>query len=290
MNNVDPRYLLLITQQHFKSDPITKYYIQPLEQRGVSSAFMTTGKLWTNTKGTATAKEMDFDLKNWLKKADDAGITTLLVASAKHFTKLTKCKKASTRFGYIDKCVYPGYEHMNVILAMNYMALFYQSNKQENFDLALDTLAAFHSNNYTEKSVGDILQDVSYPDTLDAIQAGLEHLHEYEEITCDIETHGLRFETAGIISIAFGMDEHSAICFCVDRTDAHNTTFEVIIEELEKFFREYEGKIYFHNALFDVKILIYVIFMRNQYHNWEGMLDGLEVFKYCPIDHLPSYQ
>lgn len=130
-----------------------------------------------------------------------------------------------------------------------------------------------------------IIHSEYYPETYENIQQALNQLHQHSSLTCDIETFSLKFHKAGIGSIAFAWDEHNGFAFTVDYYEhpvneigdygVHglNTSIQKVLKE---FFESYQGTLIFHNAAYDVKVLIYVLWMQNLLDT-AGLLTGLEV-------------
>jgi DNA polymerase-1 len=206
-------------------------------------------------------------LVNLLKAIDSLNITTLLVADGNYFKVLTKERKAEPHYGYIKQCKIEGYEHLSIILAPNYQALFYNPALQNRLDMSLDTLVSHIDGSFKELG-SDIIKSASYPQTENQKIESLEMLFNYISITCDIETTSLRFEQGVIGTIAFAWNKHEGIAFDVD---------DNILIHLKNFFESYPGDIWFHNALFDVKFLIYHLYM-NHSTDYIGLQKGLDVF------------
>ena len=124
-----------------------------------------------------------------------------------------------------------------------------------------------------------IIHSEYYPKTNADIQAALDSLHQYPELQCDLEAFSLMFDKAGIGTAGFSWDEHNGIAFLVDYVPY---VFPKVIDEqthygqqrdntevkqmLYDFFMKYEGKLTYHNGNYDIKILIYELFM-------DGLLD-----------------
>src|SRR5690606_30598423 len=125
------------------------------------------------------------------------GVTALLVTDSAYFKVLTNERKAEPHHGYALPCKIKGYEHVKVILSLNYQALIYNPDLQSKLDLSLDTLASVRTNTYQALGTG-IIHSASYPKTLQDIAGALQSLHQYEALTCDIEAFSLRFNEAGI--------------------------------------------------------------------------------------------
>lgn len=114
-----------------------------------------------------------------------------------------------------------------------------------------------------------------YPKEPEEIQEILDRLIGAPSLACDIETWSLKHYDAGLRSICFCTSEHTGVAFRVDKQ--RDTPDMEIRSMLREFFVNYKGTLLFHNMSFDVYVLIYQLFM-NSLTDYEGMLEGLEVF------------
>lgn len=131
----------------------------------------------------------------------------------------------------------------------------------------------------------DIIHSAEYPKDVERIRQLLEQLHQYPELSCDIEAFSLRFYEAGVGTISFAWDQHNGIGFACDYKelevpeDGFYGEFVpnlAIREVLRTWFESYKGKLTWHNATYDVKVLIYTLWM-NHPLDTPGLLKGLEI-------------
>lgn len=237
-----------------------------------------------NKFNKTTAKIIKEYLDTLLKSLDSLGITTLYVCDAAYFKALTKSRKADPHYGYILDCKIKGYEHMKVILGANYQRLFYNPAIQIKIDLSLKTLVE-HKQGIHITLGSSIIHSEAYPDTINEIKKALNQLHQHDALVVDLETFSLIFNEAGIGTIAFAWDKHNGIAFCCDYVPLHGATFapygrkvhQALIKGfLLDFFLSYKGKLIYHNANFDIKVLIYELFMRKNLLNQQGLINGLQ--------------
>lgn len=260
-------------------------YIEPLIARGVAEEEMIAFTLKYNSEGKAPAKFVKEYLDNLLPALDGLGVKHLLVTDATYFKTLAGQGKADPHFGYVLPCKIKGYEHMNVVLSLNYQQLIYNPQLQAKLDLSLHTLASAIGGTYQAIGSG-IIHSAQYPQTWQEIRAALQSLHQYPSLSCDIEGFSLRFNEAGVGTIAFAWDKHNGIAFPVDyqtyaeRPDegyhgwyGADVPLQIMLRE---FFETYQGEITFHNAPYDVKALIYTLWMKSLLDT-EGLLKGLDV-------------
>lgn len=274
----DVNTAILIKSDSLNKSQLEHFYIKPLERLGLVPDNFIAFDLYYPTTGNLKAAEAKQYCNNLLKALDSLNITTLIVCDSTYFKYLTGITKTSTARGYVKPCsIYP-YKHMNVILSSNYNAIYHNDSAQIDIDRSL-TLLHSHLTNNGSSSVNlfqhKIIESEAYPDTLFDIHTWLQHLSKYPMLSCDIETYSLRFEKAGIGTIGFAWDMHNGIAFSVDPDPI--TKNEDVRIALKEFFINYKGTLLFHNILFDAKILIYQLFMKDD-ADWEGMQEGLEVF------------
>jgi len=283
-------------------DPLTKLGIQPDSMLGLSLTY--------NAQNKAPISLVNDSLITILKACEKLGITTLLVADATYFKKLTGESKAEPHHGYIKPCtvtrkvevfdeikdtyktIKKPYE-INIILSVNYQQLFFKPDIQDKLTMSLETLVNHTQGTHVDLGI-DIIHSSIYGYDPSEIEDILDDLHQYPELTCDIEAFSLIFSKAGIGTISFAWDEHNGIAFPVDymdREEGYNKADGFVGTQsdnpeikklLRRFFETYKGKLTYHGGTYDIKILIYELFMDSMLDN-KGLLDGLDVM-YRSID------
>jgi len=261
---------VLIKESSFAKPTLEKMYVQPLIDRGIPPEDIIALSLKYNDQGKAPAKLIKDHLQIILQACVKLQVDTLLVADGNYFKTLTKERKAEPHHGYIKKCAIKTFEHINVILSVNYQVLFYNPTQQDKIDMSLDTVIG-HVNG-THQDLGlNIIHNAYYPETTADIKAMIHTLHQYPTLTCDIETFSLALDEAGIGTIAFAWNQNNGCAFAVDLGPT-----DEIRDYLKEFFVQYEGTLIYHNGCFDIKILIYNLFM-NSPLDTVGLLYGLEI-------------
>lgn len=286
---------LLVKSTAFKHQEIMSNYVFPLEAHGVSQKDMIAFTLDYDENGKASVSFMKAYLAKLLPALDSLGVTTLYVTDGAYFKTLTKEGKAEPHFGYIKDCKIEGFGHMKVVLGLNYQQLIYNPDLQAKLDLSLKTLASHMQGTYQVLGA-NIIHSAQYPETPESIAAALRGLLEYQSLTCDIEAFSLRFEEAGIGTISFAWDEHNGIAFACDYKEIwdangqHDPDCDIDIAAyygfnkpnpeirglLREFFEHYRGKVIWHNAPYDLKCIIYTLWMKDPLDT-EGLLTGLEI-------------
>jgi len=271
---------LLIKPPQLVETQLRQYYIKPLENKGLSNDRIIAFDVDTNPKGKVTATIAKAYLKKALKALDNLGVTTIFVCDAMYFKTLTKEGKADPHYGYVLQCAIDGYTHMDIVLGVNYSAIYYNPKLSDKLDLAIATLANKTTGIYTPVG-SSIIKSAYYPTDFNQIKAAINNLHTHKVLTCDIETFSLNFWEAGIGTIAFAWNQHEGVAFSVDHVtpkgwlEARQKENKGVKELLRKFFDMYKGTIIYHNATFDIKILIYELYMTHSLDN-KNLLYGIE--------------
>lgn len=281
---------VLVKSSSFNKQELQINYINPLVKRGIAEQEMIAFTLKYNSDGKAPATVIKEYLGNLLPALDGLGVKHLYVADANYFKTLAGQGKADPHYGYVLPCKIKGYEHMSVVLGLNHQALIYNPALQAKLDLSLFTLASGVAGNY--QAIGsNIIHSAQYPKSWQEIRAALQSLHQYPSLTCDIEGFSLRFEKAGVATIAFAWDKHNGIAFAVDYQPTYIGVDPLKDAEgnygwfgpdvplrimLREFFESYQGELTFHNAPYDIKALIYALWM-DDLLDTKGLLHGLDV-------------
>lgn len=276
---------LLVKGTAFKQHELEANYVNPLISLGIPRAEMIAFTLDYDEKGKAPVIHIKSYLGKLLPALDSLGVQTLYVTDAAFFKTLTKQGKADPHFGYVLPCKMEGFEHLKVVLGLNYQQLIYNPDLQAKLDLSLKTLASHMQGTYQALGA-NIIHSAQYPETPESIAAALRGLLEYQSLTCDIEAFSLRFEEAGIGTVAFAWDEHNGIAFPCDyfaypsQNEEGNWglkgTNPIVRDLLREFFEHYQGKVIWHNATYDVKVILYTLWMKDPLDT-EGLLYGLEI-------------
>ncbi len=270
---------VLVKQDALEKTSLEKHYITPLGSIGDKAISFSLEYKKKKLKASEGREYLD----QLLKALDSLSTKYLYVCDTEYFKLLTGQRKATGAIGYTFPCVVKGYEHMTVVLGVNYKQLFYDPSVQDKLDMSLQTLSDVVQGTYEDPGKG-IIHSAQYPTDIDSISDFLDSLHQYPELSCDIETFSLKFWEAGIGTIAFAWDKHNGGAFAVDYRpinkimttgshglQSHNHNVKVLIR---RFFEKYGGKITYHNANFDVKVLIYELYMDHELDN-AGLINGL---------------
>lgn len=268
-----PQVAILVKQNAFaQTRNIEKYYINKLVDLGIDlSDIMVVPLSYDKKKVTVKyAKMWLADVREYLPDS----CKTLLVTDGEYFKVITDAKKADPYHGYVEPCTLEGFEDFNAVLSINFHALVYNPDLQGKLDRSLEVVADHLKNNYVAPGT-DIIHEEHYPQSVEAIAKWLDKLHQYPRLSCDIEAFSLKFYDAGIGTISFAWDEHCGIAFPVDlQTFAHDASSVRWL--LKQFFQTYKGELIYHNSGYDVKVLVYQLFMTNL-ADYKNMLGGVHL-------------
>ena len=285
------RVALLMKVTAFKKDELQKHYVTPLAVHGTMPNNVVAFTLEYNEFGKAPVKHIKEYLGSLLPALTSLKTEYLYCADSAFFKALTGQQKADIHAGYVMPCKVAGFEHMKVVLGLNYQQLIYDPTLQGKLDASLFALASHFKGGYQAPGTGIIKQAV-YPEALSSIQAALNDLHGYPELAADIEAFSLRFNEAGIGTIAFAPNTSCFVAFPVDYKPNDMTLAPlnedrrkefgryvpdpVVRAALKKFFTTYKGKLTWHSAGYDCKVIIYTLWMKAP-DDTAGLLEGLEV-------------
>jgi len=271
------KYALLIKDTALERPQLKKYYGDPLSERGLPTEQLAIIGLPYADNNRVPAKEGRQTLIQTFQNLQRLGITDILIADTHYFKLATGKTNTGEQLGNVLKPKFDEFNEFNIVLSINYQALYYNDAQAIPLNNSLDTFSALMTNTYSETGK-DIIHSEYYPKELFQVEETLNALHQYPRLTCDIETFSLRFYEAGLGTIAFAWDKHNGVAISVEHGLHLNKYAENVRTLLKQFFENYEGRLIFHNALFDVKVLIYQLFM-NHPHDIQGMRYGLNVFR-----------
>jgi DNA polymerase-1 len=263
---------ILIRTSAFKKAGLNEYYVSPLMQQKIDAANIAAYPL-DYPSANVTAKQAKSYLEHLLPYLADDSVDLIYCVDSAYFKQLTGInKKLDAYVGYVVRCVIPGYEYMNVVLGSSYASLFHNPAGQVKITQSLYALAAFANGHYLPPG-STLFDKINLINDFERIKDLLTHLLTLPKITCDIETLSLAFKDAGISTIAFGEDTQVAHSFAVN---THLGLGAPVRRILRIFFENYKGTIIWHNAGYDLKVLVYVLWMKHPLDH-AGMLEGIEV-------------
>ena len=285
---------LLTKPSTFIQRELAQHYLDPWKTMGLPRREVIGFTLESDGKKVSAGFAKKY-LEDLLPVLKEQGVQYLYVCDSTYFKLLTKQSKAEVHQGYVLPCKITGYEHLHVVLGMNYQQLIYDPSLIDKLQQGLYALASHIQGNYVAPGTGIIHQAHYFDrDDIAGIKAALDDLKKYPEVTMDIEAFSLKFWEAGIGTMSIAIDEHRGIAFACDYRPIQcladvgaapeeakgmngfyqpNPAVRALIKD---FLLTYPGKITWHNAAYDVKVIIYTLFMNNLLDQ-AGLLEGLEV-------------
>lgn len=276
---------LLIKDSAFRETQLDTTYAKFLEDYGISKDQIIFYSLPYNEHGKAPSKLIKESLAAILLNLRDKGTQFIYCADANYFKVLAGVRKAEPNLGYVLPCKFDEFTEFEVTLGINHKSLLYNPANESKLLMSLNTLVSAVNQNYQELGT-NIIHKAHYPQTETSIKKMLDALHQYPALTCDIETFSLDHDKAGIGTITFCVDEHQGLAFACDyqplkKPDeqgnhgiyVNNPEVQALIRE---FFETYQGKLIFHRANFDIKVLVYTLWMEDLLDT-NGLLKGLEI-------------
>ena len=270
-------HAILIKESALDRAAILKHYVEPLVSRGVSRETIVAVGLPYSANNKIPVKQGRDHFTRIADNLERIGVTNLYIADANYFKIATKKTKTANSMGTVIDM-----DPFQVVLGVNYQALYYNDNQANTLTLSIDTFDNLIRGNKVD--IGkNIIHSAKYfrqndwrSSTDPSPFSFLSGLHKYPLLVCDIETYSLRFQEARIGTIGFAWDQHNGGVLHGGPTNS--IEYSTMKIALRNFFKLYQGQLMFHNALFDVKILIYELFMQHP-GDLEGMYEGLDIFE-----------
>ena len=270
-DKVQPAYkvALLVKANAFRKAEMYQHYITPLIVKGVDPKDIIAFSLAYNEKGKAPAKFIKQQLKNIYRACNELGIKTLLTADSNYFKVITKVKKIEPAYGYVIEAKSEDIEikDINAILSVNYQALYYNPKLAERLTLAETTLIN-HLQGKPNTLGNNIIHNATYGYSVNDALTILNDLLKQPILSCDIESEGLHLSP--LLSFAFAWTHHDGAAFLF-----HDSM--VLKRALRDFFESYPGFFIFHNASFDIKQIVFNLYMNRIYSNYKEAVHGTRV-------------
>ncbi|UEP18685.1 DNA polymerase [Pseudomonas phage vB_PaeP_YL2] len=274
---------ILIKEAAVSRSAAESTYIKQLEGLGVPRKNVIVISLDYEGK-KVSAKAIKECIKDRDQLLRDLGVQYAYVADSKYFKEWTK-RKTDADFGNLSPPA--GYDPGYLVTpGVNHQVLLFDPGQMHKLSRGFKAIVD-HANGVYRPVGSDLLHDVTYIYRGHVSQAreALARLMDKPEISCDIEGFSLSMFDSGIATIGFAWNEHDAVQIQCDYREMiqdenkHHGYYEPnaeMREVLKWFFTEYPGRIIYHRANHDVKVLIYTLFMEHDLDK-EGMHRGLEI-------------
>lgn len=277
---------VLIKKQALNQSELQNHYLDQHEKIIAFSAEY-------NEKGNAPVGFIKDYLDKLLPILKRMGVTTIYCADSAYFKVLAGQKKVEPHYGYYYPCNIPGYANMKIVCGVNYQSLFFNPNNESKLELSMTAFNAAINGFPVDIGQGIIKSSKFLTDrNMGTYRRELEKLKEHPVLTVDIETFSLKHQNAGIATIAFAWNKHEGVAFRIDYLRVHSHDRFVSTDlygVLRDFFESYEGTLIFQGGTFDIKVLVYYLYMK-QRGDTAGMLKGIDTFTRALHDtHLIGY-
>jgi DNA polymerase-1 len=269
------RVALLVPAKDLKQEKLEEYYIRPLAKSGIDERDVIALNLMHRKGNKISATDGRAHLENIFPLLEALGVELIICTDASYFKFLTKVPKPTATLGYRTPTMW---EDIDSFYVPSLGAIFYNPDVAKNIELGLAAVSASYQGQATELEKLSLDELVELPNDTQEIQEALKKLYYYPSLAVDIETFSLKVGEAGIASISFSHSEGMAVAFPVDMQD--ELSADQVRRKLRFFFKRYVaqgGRLKFHNAPFDVKMLIWELFMKDV-DDIQGMREGLDLF------------
>jgi len=269
------KLIILIREKYLNKEKIEQYYIDPLVKQGLNEEdIVCIGLRYINDK--ALKKDsIEWIVNNLVILIKDLKATTLAIASSEYFKHITG--NLSSKFIKSNcKSNIEGLENIRCVPIINYRSLGYNASLKNKLKLSLEAIP--NALSVISNNQGKAIKNTYYPKEISNIRDSLLHLMDYPKITADVETFGLLHQEAGLGTIAFSTDQDTAIGFLLQYKEiGKRCEAEEEFLLLKQFLEDYKGTLIFHGGSFDIKMLVYNLFMDHD-RDYKGLVHGLNQF------------
>lgn len=265
-------YPVVLLTNSLRADNIEREHLVPLRISKKDVVAIQAHQNQTKKK-TPRHEQIEWIKDELVPTLQDLKTEYLFVSDGEYFKTLTNKPKIEAWLGYVlDSPYLPGVKVMYLPPADS---VFYAPDKvREKIQLVVDGYLTEQAGVYVEPG-SSIIKFADYPRTVERIGQWLDWLlDENKPLFCDTENYSLKFATAGIATITFCWSETEGICFPVDTL--RNPEDVILVRKmLKNFFKQFRNDITYHNAGYDVTVLIYQLFMTDIL-DLSGLYEGLE--------------
>jgi len=270
---------ILIPTKDFDKGQIDTHYVTPLVAQGLKREEIIAFNLDHNPNGKTPITKI---VKPWMDKLEKLliamDIPTVLIAEPNYFKTICKQRKAEPHYGYALPTVWPG---ITGFITSNYKSIWYNPQNSDKIFMSLRAVHR-HVNSLEGIFAHDALHNAWYPKTDKDVRKALEGLTVHDTLTCDIEGYSLKVNKANVATIGFAWNKHEGMAFEIGDNQARRTN-------LRTFFKNYKGKLIFHGSPYDLKVIIWELFMSHP-QDYTGMLHGLHtMFRHMEDTKIIAY-
>jgi DNA polymerase-1 len=225
------------------------------------------------------AKEAKDAAANVMAACEHLGIKTIYIAETSIFKAASGVKKATPYLGIPTPCK-DDTKPFTLVYGINHQRLFYDPSLKMELERGFNIAYSIADGRNYEVIPPDLRKKVVIVDDYFEIQSKLIELLSEPKLSLDAETFSLKFYEAGLGTFTLSPSEELAYAFPCDVMEEDGQSIrEVNIPVrrlLKTFLDNYRGTMVYHNGSYDMKVLIYVLYMEEKLHNLKGMLTGIE--------------
>lgn len=288
---------ILCKEMALDKTSILRHYVEPLMALGVGLGEVISFPLDYGTNDKAPIKVIRSHVKALLPNLVANGVQYVLVNDGAYFKELTGEKQTEVHLGYVLPCKYEGYQDLHIILGVNYKSFYFNPDNVHKLNAGIEALVSHVQGTYVEPGESALtdLQCVYRHDPAEKVDEAFAFLMLQPSLELDIEAFSLKFYKAGLGTFSFSYDNHAAIAFQCDYKENTEQSIAAQIsaggkksvlygeqkdnpwlkEKLKNFLIEYKGKVTYHNGSYDIKVLIFELFMSHA-QDYRGMLEGIK--------------
>lgn len=213
---------------------------------------------------------------------DNQDVQIVLCTDSEYFKALTGLSKSEAYLGYVCNTQYG----VKAVYLPTWKAIFYDPPKvRAKIDQAMNAVLDYANGVYQDPGSA-IIKHMEVPRTLDEIKDALQRLWEMDcDLTVDIEAFSLKHYSSGIGTITLCWNEGCGVVFPIDYAEIPGAIkapygYQIDNVEVKKalrvFFENFKRRAIYHQATFDISILIYQLFMKD-ICDTEGLLYGMDI-------------
>jgi len=278
---------IMIKESSLQLEMMQHYYLPLLKNQGLSEDdIICIGLRYINDK--APKKEsINWFINNVVVLLKKLKVRAIAIADSKYFQYVT----GHTQSKYINsfcKAQIGDMKGINVIPYINYRAIGHNASMSNKLILSVestkDAIAGLPSNIGTR-----IVKNQYYPDNPKDITEALNAMLAYPILAVDIEAFSVNHREAGIGTICFSPNEDTCIGFSIQyQSKGERNDNPIVYSLLKNFFELYTGKLIFHRGQYDIKVLVYELFMSSE-DDYTGLVHGLKQFDNIEDTMLMTY-
>ena len=265
------RMALLVRTNAMQPTEVQKHYVDPLKAYGIEPKDILVMNVVHDANDKAPVKLINAHMEGVCQVLEQQNIDHVLVTDAAYFKRMCKLRRAEPYLGYTVPMLgfLPG---VQTAYTLNYRSLFQNPSLKSKLVMGVQAIGRKLSGQEAMFKTDDDVQHVHFHGVQE-IQEEFQNLLKFPALTLDLETQGLHLKKSQILTAAFAWNKHSGSGINCLGTYNFQKSSKILLRE---FLVQYKGKLIYHNATFDIRVLIKQLFMKDN-DDMKGMLEGLEI-------------